>query len=203
MTGVLILPQRPTVLVAGGRSFSIFGRPLPHGSGCRLELGRIHGMGRDFGTRGARMDEQIHLLRRLWSEQLVTHHGRFEHVEPAGMVVFPRKPIQVWMGGFSEPAFRRAGRLGDGFIFDARPDPNPEHWARVRHHLREAGRDETQFGKEFIARGRSHTVREIADALKRGRDAGYTHGSVEAVRRGYDTIDAHIGFIAELRHCLN
>src|SRR6185437_9886180 len=120
-TGVLILPQRQTALVARQAA------DVDLLSGGRLRLGvgigwnhvEYDALGQDFRTRGAREEEQVQLLRKLWSEPLVSFDGRFDHIDRACINPRPRRPIPIWFGGFVEAAYRRAARLGDGFIFSA------------------------------------------------------------------------------------
>jgi len=200
----VILPQRQTALVAKqAADLALF-------SGDRFRLGvglgwnwvEYDALGQDFRTRGARMEEQIPLLRRLWSEPVVTHHGRFDHIERASLTVFPKKPIQIWFGGFSPPAFRRAGRLADGFLFGGPLAGANEGWAVVRGALEEAGRDPAAFGREYMY-GAAGEAEKIADAFKAWRDSGGTHASLATMGRGLDGVDAHIALIEAVRRKLD
>src|SRR4030081_3577040 len=118
-TGILILPQRPTALVARQAA------DVDLLSGGRLRLGvgvgwnpvEYEALGQDFRTRGARQEEQIELLRRLFTEPVVDFSGRFHRVDRAALVPKPARPIPIWLGGSSEVAFDRAARLANGFIF--------------------------------------------------------------------------------------
>ena len=118
-TGVLILPQRQTALVARQAT------DVDLLSGGRLRLGvgvgwnhvEYEALGQDFRTRGAREEEQIELLRRLFTEPVVDFSGRFDRVDRAALVPKPARSIPIWLGGFGEVAFDRAARLADGFIF--------------------------------------------------------------------------------------
>ena len=94
-------------------------------SGGRLRLGvgvgwnhvEYEALGQDFRTRGARQEEQIELLRRLFTEPVVDFSGRFDRVDRASLVPKPARSIPIWLGGFGDVAFDRAARLADGFIF--------------------------------------------------------------------------------------
>ena len=118
-TGVLVLPQRQTALVARQAA------DVDLLSGGRLRLGvgvgwndvEYEALGQDFRTRGAREEEQIGLLRRLFTEPVVNFSGRFDRVDRAALVPRPARPIPIWLGGSGEAAFERAARLADGFIF--------------------------------------------------------------------------------------
>ena len=108
--GVLILPQRQTVLVAqqaADADLLSAGR-VRIGVGTGWNWVEYDALGQEFATRGARLDEQIPFLRRLWSEPLVTFDGRFDRIERGCINPRPARPIPIWIGGFGEAAFRRA-----------------------------------------------------------------------------------------------
>src|SRR5262249_49955317 len=119
VTGVLILPQRQTALVArqaahvdllsGGRLFL--------GVGTGWNYVEYDALGHDFGSRGRRMDEQIPYLRRLWSETVISFEGEFDRIDRANLAPRPRRSIPIYCGGMVPAAYRRAARLADGFIF--------------------------------------------------------------------------------------
>ena len=118
-TGVLILPQRQTALLARQAA------DLDLLSAGRFRLGvgvgwnyvEYEALGQDFHTRGARQEEQIELLRLLFGEPVVDFSGRFDRIDRAALVPRPARPIPLWLGGSSDVAFERAARLADGFVF--------------------------------------------------------------------------------------
>src|SRR5882724_6879540 len=118
-TGVLVLPQRQTALV--GRQAA----DVDLLSGGRLRLGvgvgwsdvEYEALGQDFRKRGARQEEQIGLMRRLFTEPVVAFSGRFDRIDRAALVPKPARSIPIWLGGSGEAAYDRAARLADGFIF--------------------------------------------------------------------------------------
>lgn len=118
-TGVIILPQRQTALFAkqaANVDVLLNGR-LRVAVGVGWNPVEYEALGVDFGKRGALLDEQIHVLRRLWTEEVITEHGLFHHITAAGINPLPRqRPIPVWVGGTSEAAIRRAARLADGWL---------------------------------------------------------------------------------------
>lgn len=203
VSGVIILPQRQTALVAKqAADLALFSNNrLRLGVGLGWNYVEYEALGQDFHTRGRRMDEQIPLMRRLWSEPVVTHHGRFERIERASLTVFPTQPIPIWLGGFSEPAFRRAGRLADGFLFAGPVAVANDSWGVVRAALEEAGREPAGFGREFMY-GAQGDAEKIADAFKAWRDLGGTHASFATMGRGLDGVDAHIALIEAVRRKL-
>jgi len=151
-SGVLILPQRQTVLVAKQAA------ELQLLSQGRFRLGvgtgwnyvEYDSLNEDFASRGPRLTEQVDLLQRLWNEDLVDYTGKYHRVERAGLL--PRHPakIPIWFGGFNEVAFRRAARIGDGFMFGSRPRRMESMLVRVQELLDEEGRDREGFGAEAL-----------------------------------------------------
>src|SRR4029077_19378899 len=117
-TGVLVLPQRQTALVARQAA------DVDLLSAGRLRLGvgvgwnhvEYEALGQEFRGRGARQEEQIELLRKLFTDPLVDFSGRFHRVDRAALNPQPTRPIPIWLGGSSEAAFDRAARIADGFI---------------------------------------------------------------------------------------
>jgi probable F420-dependent oxidoreductase len=205
VTGVLILPQRQTVLVAQqAADVDILSRErLRLGVGTGWNYVEYHALGQDFSTRGSRMDEQIELLRRLWVEPLLTFEGKFDSIDRGNINPRPSRSIPIWIGGFSEPAFRRGGRLGDGFIFAGPLEDGGgwlggvlDGWKRVQHHLAESGRPREGYGADWILAAQG--VGEVVDALKRWQDAGGTHASVVTMGMGFDTTEAHLDYIADV-----
>jgi probable F420-dependent oxidoreductase len=203
-TGVLILPQRQTVLLAQQAADA----DLLSGGRVRLGVGvgwnwvEYEALGQDFASRGARLDEQIGLLRRLWTEPLVSFGGRFDRIERGCINPRPSRPIPIWIGGFNERAFRRAGTLGDGFTFAGGVDDAMAGLARVRDHLAAAGRSDVPFGAELIT-SRAKDIADVVDTARRWRDAGGTHLSVLTTRFGFRAADEHIEFVATAKAALD
>ena len=118
MTGVLILPQRQTALVAKQAT------QLDLLSGGRFRMGigigwnevEYQSLGYDFRTRGRRVEEQIALLNLLWTRELVNYDGEFDSIDDAGINPLPHKPIPIWIGGYADVVLRRAARLSDGYL---------------------------------------------------------------------------------------
>jgi probable F420-dependent oxidoreductase len=142
---ILILPLYPTAIVAKQAA------ELQQLSGGRFELGvgiswntaEYQALGCDFSTRGAKLAEQIQVLRKLWSEPYVTYSGRWHELDDVGLNRLPPAPIPIWIGGTDDRVLRRAALLADGFIPLGDPaDVVP----RVQTYLREAGRDPSHFG---------------------------------------------------------
>jgi len=195
-TCVLILPQRQAVLVAKQSA------TLDVLSGGRLRLGIGNGwseieyeaLGMDFHNRGRRIEEQVTLLRRLWSEEHVDFHGAYHRLPDAGINPRPAMgTIPVWFGGESEPVIRRIARIGDGWM----PlYPTPEQAASglrlLDACLAEAGRSRLEVGLEAripYASGDPGRWRELSAGW---REAGATHASLVATDAGLHGAAEHI-----------
>jgi len=202
-TGVLILPQRQTALVARQAA------DLDVLSGGRLRLGvgvgwnyvEYDALGQEFKTRGAREEEQIELLRRLWTEPIVTFEGRFDRVDRASTLPMPAKPIPIWLGGFGDAAYKRAARLGDGFMFGGRTDHVIEQWNALREMVAKADRSVDDFGGELIAFTTKGPDR-LAERLAEWEAAGGTHASVNTMNHGFTTVDEHVDYLAAVANAV-
>ena len=153
-TGILISPQRQAALLAKQAAEVDV---LTHGR-VRFVLSagwndvEYEALGVDFHKRGKIMEEQIVLMRQLWTQELVTYHGEFHTVNAAGINPLPyQRPIPCWIGGQSKPVLRRTGRLGDGW-FPYYPyfveDQLNEDLALIHQSAKEAGRDPKSIGIE-------------------------------------------------------
>jgi probable F420-dependent oxidoreductase len=208
VTGVLILPQRQTALVAkqAAEVDLLSGGRLRLGVGSGWNYVEYDALGQDFESRGPRLSEQIVLLRRLWSEPLLTFEGSFDRIDRANIVPRPNRRIPIYCGGFSEPAYRRAAKLADGFIFAGslakRALPG---WDRIQQHLVEEGRPVAEFGRHLIVqndRGCGYKVDDAVDILRQWQDAGGTHASITTMGLGYSSVEQHINHLAKVQQGL-
>jgi probable F420-dependent oxidoreductase len=199
ITGILILPQRQTALVARQAA------DVDLLSGGRLRLGvgigwspvEYEALGQDFRTRGARQEEQIDLLRRLFTEPVVDFSGRFDRIDRAALVPKPARSIPIWLGGSSEAAFDRAARVADGFIFHGGDIARSvDRWKRVRDQVAALGRSVEDFGAEFVAHPSS--IDDLKTEMDLWREAGGSHLSVVTMGRGLDSIDGHLDYLASI-----
>jgi probable F420-dependent oxidoreductase len=151
-TGILIAPQRQTGLIAkqAAEVDLLSGGRLRLGVGLGWNHVEYQALGMDWKTRGARLSEQVEVLRRLWSQDLVSFRGRFHDLNDVSIVPRPvQQPIPVWFGGSSETAMMRAARLGDGWMPIMAPDAAAERaLAALREKLASLGRDPKTFGIE-------------------------------------------------------
>jgi probable F420-dependent oxidoreductase len=204
-TGVLILPQRQTALVARQAADVdlLSGGRLRLGVGIGWNYVEYEALGQDFGTRGARQEEQIGLLRQLFTEPLVDFSGRFDRVDRAALVPKPARSIPIWLGGSAEAAFDRAARLADGFIFiGGSIDQTIETWQRLRERVLEYGRSSEDFGAEYVVRPRDAGVDEMAAVSGAWREAGGTHVSVVTMGLGLSSADSHVDYLASVADAL-
>ncbi len=203
-TGVLILPQRQTMLVAKQAT------DLDLLSGGRFRLGvgvgwnyvEYDALGQDFDTRGRRADEQVGVLRDLWRGEVTSYSGDFDSLDRGTLIPGPDRQIPIWIGGFSPPAFRRGVSLGDGFMFAGKETAVRHALDDYRTLAHKRGVDLTDHGLEHIALRNDGPVDSAAQA-ERWREAGGTHFSAVSMGAGRDSIDAHIDFFAEFAATVN
>jgi probable F420-dependent oxidoreductase len=207
VTGIIILPQRQTALVAkqAAEVDVLAGGRFRLGVGIGWNDVEYEALGQDFTTRGRRLAEQVGLLRRLWTERSVTHAGRYDRITAAGLAPMPvQRPIPIWFGCHSAPAYRRAGRLADGWFPQMRPGPELyEAKAVIAAAAREAGRDPDALGMEGRVRYRPATgVEKIAERATQWRTAGATHLGIDTMGAGLSTVDDHLAALAEVAETL-
>jgi probable F420-dependent oxidoreductase len=196
VTGILILPQRQTALVAKQAA------AVDVLSGGRLRLGvavgwnavEFEALGESFKNRGRRIEEQIEVMRGLWTKELITFHGQWHRVPDAGINPLPiQRPIPIWMGGESDVVVRRAARLADGWMPHFRPGAEAQAIVdRVHGYVKEAGRDPRAFGIEGRMTLSQVPPEQRAKELAEWRAMrGVTHLCVHTVGLGLKTPDEH------------
>jgi probable F420-dependent oxidoreductase len=200
VTSILILPQRQTVLVAkqAAEIDLLTQGKLRLGVGLGWNEVEYEALGQNFSDRGARLAEQVALLRRLWTETSVTVAGKHEHVNGAGIAPLPvQRPIPVWIGARADVALRRAGRIADGWFPMDQPGPAlARSIAIVQGAAVEAGRDPTTLGMEGRINVGSASSASIDQQIAAWREAGATHLSINTMRAGFSTVDQHIAALA-------
>lgn len=203
-TGILILPQRQTVLVARqAADLDLLSgeRLLCLGVGVGWNYVEYESLGQDFRTRGARQEEQIELLRRLFTEPVVDFTGRFDRVDRASLIPRPTRSLPIWLGGFSEVAYERGARLADGFIFGNTVEHAAETLKGILDRRRELGLSVDDFGANYMARPRAD-VDELVAEVEAWRAAGGTHVSLVSMGQGLDTADGHADYFASAAKAL-
>jgi probable F420-dependent oxidoreductase len=196
VTGVIILPQRQTVLVAkqAAEVDLLTGGRFRLGVGIGWNAVEFDALGQDFTQRGRRVGEQVRLMRRLWTEPVVTFAGRYDRIAGAGLAPLPvQRPIPVWFGASSTPAYRRAGRLADGWFPQMSPGPRLEEAKQVvRQAAADAGRDPDRLGMEGRISLHQHGADAVASTVDEWRRAGATHVAINTMGVGLVTVDQHI-----------
>jgi probable F420-dependent oxidoreductase len=206
VAGVLVLPQRQTALAAkqAAEVDLLTGGAFRLGIGLGWNFVEFEALGEDFRDRGKRSEEQIEVMRRLWTEPVVDFEGRWHRIPQAGINPLPvQRPIPIWIGGSAEAALKRAARLADGF-FPQRPIDGdwPKTMELFRGWVEEAGRDPAEIGIEWridVSTGTPDDWR--AEAEERKALGGVTHISLATMRGGFD-VDGHIARIREAREAL-
>jgi probable F420-dependent oxidoreductase len=188
VTGVIILPQRQTALVAkqAAEVDVLTGGRLRLGVGVGWNDVEYTGLNENFNNRGRRFEEQVAVLRKLWSEPVVDFTGRYHHIPEAGINPLPvQRPIPLWIGGTAEVIMARIGKLADGWFPQVQPGPRLDHdLALIAEHATAAGRDPAQIameGRITLAPGAEEQWRAQTDAW---RAAGATHLSVNTMSGG-------------------
>ena len=154
-------------------------------------------LGQDFATRGRRLDEQVGLLRRLWTEPSLSFAGQFDRLTGAGLAPLPvQRPIPVWFGGQSERAYQRIGRLADGWFPQVGPGPELDRAAAVvAAAAAAAGRDPAQLGMEGRVNWRGDAA-QLAERAGQWQHAGASHLSVNTMGAGLASLDDHLAALA-------
>ena len=204
VTGVLVLPQRQTALVAKqAAEVAVLSRGrLRLGVGVGWNEAEYEALGMNFHDRGRREEEQIDLLRRLWCDDIVDYHGTWHRVNWAGLNPRPPSPIPVWLGGNHDLTMQRAARLADGWFQPLLRPGEPEAEAkreRLHGYLRAAGRDPGSFGIEgWVNYAPSSPERWSAD-LTAWERWGATHASVRTFDCGLSRPEDHLDAIRRYR----
>ncbi|MCU1430671.1 MAG: hypothetical protein JWL83_4671 [Actinomycetia bacterium] len=207
VTGIIILPQRQTVLVAkqAAEVDLLTGGRFRLGVGLGWNAVEYEALGRDFHDRGRRIEEQVEVMRRLWTEPSVTHEGTSERVTGAGLAPLPvQRPIPVWFGGQSKRAYERIGRLADGWFPQVAPGSElDEARAIVNAAATDAGRDPAALGMEGRVSFGEGGVERVVHQIGKWSDAGATHVAINTMNAGFDSPDDHLTALASASNALS
>ena len=203
VTGVIILPQRQTVLVAKQAA------ALDVLSGGRLRLGigigwnpvEYEALGENFKNRGRRSEEQVEVMRKLWTQELVTFEGEWYKITDAGLNPLPiQRPIPIWFGGGHDQTLRRVARLGDGWFPLLGPDDKCRAMIeKIRAYTREAGRDPRSVGIEgriMIGQG---SPEQWTKEIQAWKELGATHVTANTMKAGFSSPSGHVEAIRRFR----
>ena len=201
ITGILVLPQRQTALVAKQTA------TLDNLSRGRLRLGigigwnevEYEALDEPFHNRGRRIEEQVALLRQLWTQPLVNFHGRWHSVSDAGINPLPiQKPIPIWFGGQAEAVLRRTARLGDGWMPNSRdPAVSVPLLALLDRFLEENGRKRSDIGIEARIPYGEGNPDTLAKTLEKWKTLGATQVDINTMGCGFITPEQHIQAIRD------
>ncbi|MGV0040591.1 LLM class F420-dependent oxidoreductase [Mycobacterium colombiense] len=201
VTGVVILPQRQTVLAAkqAAEVDVLTGGRFRFGIGLGWNAVEYEALGESFTNRGKRSEEQVELMRKLWTERSVTYHGKYHTVTGAGLSPLPvQRPIPVWFGAAFDRAYQRAGRLGDGWFPMVEPGPGLDHaLEQVSRAAESAGRDPESLGME----GRVSWIADrdkLAAIIAAWKAAGASHLSVNTMKAGFANVDEHLAALEQV-----
>ena len=209
VTGILILPQRQTALVAkqAAEVDVLSGGRLRLGIGIGWNSVEYEALNEDFSNRGRRSEEQVEVMRALWTNDLVTFSGRWHAITDAGINPLPvQRPIPIWFGGYDDRVLRRIGRIGDGWII-AGGGNTPTHEVtsavnRVKQYTRDAGRNPSTMGFEKVIGYGDSTLDKGVEIVREWEDAGVTHLSLNTMNSDLATPSDHISAIRRFKEAL-
>lgn len=203
---VIILPQRQTALVAkqAAEVDILTGGKLRLGVGVGWNPVEYEALGMDFHTRGRLVEEQIEVMRLLWSQEIISYKGRYHIITEAGLNPLPlRRSIPIWLGGSSDILLRRVARLGDGWFPQGYPDEQMgETLERLRGYIREAGRDPASVGIEARLTIRDSGLDEWVRQTESWQKLGATHISINTMGAGFKSPNEHIQAIRRYKEAI-
>ena len=195
-TGIIILPQRQTALVAkqAAEVDVLSGGRLRLGIGIGWNRVEFEALGQDFHVRGKRSEEQIELMRRLWTNETVTFNGKWDTITAAGLNPLPvQRPIPIWLGGGAEQVLKRVATLSDGWILTGAPnDATQQRLERIQAYAEEADRDPATIGIEGGVRIAQGGPDDWMKTVEAWRALGATHLSLNTMNAGLKTVAEHL-----------
>jgi probable F420-dependent oxidoreductase len=187
-TSVLVLPQRQTPLVAkqAAEVDMLSGGRLRLAVGVGWNFAEYASLDADFAHRGSRLEEQILVMKLLWTQPLVTFRGRWHDLDRIAITPRPGRPLPVWIGGGADDhLLRRVARHADGWmpLLPATEDVAAAV-ARLRGFLAGERRDPASFGLDVRIRAAGGGSDEWIAAARRWRSLGATHVCLNGIVRG-------------------
>ena len=205
-TGILVLPQRQTALVAkqAAQVDVMSGGRLRLGIGIGWNTVEYEALDEEFHNRGKRSEEQIDVMRALWTNETVTFDGRWHKITDAGINPMPvQRPIPIWFGGMDDRLIDRIGRMGDGWIIaGGSTEPTKRIIAalkRMHDSARNYGRDPSDIGLEKVVSVRQGGPDDWLQATNSWLEFGATHISVNTMKAGLSTPTEHIDAIRRFK----
>jgi probable F420-dependent oxidoreductase len=205
-TSILIGPQRQTALLAKQATEVdiLCGGRFRLGLGIGWNRVEYEALGQSFASRASRLEEQVAVLRQLWTQPSVTFEGRFDHITAAGLAPPPvQRPIPVWIGAWAPTALRRVGRVADGWFPQVRPGGGlDEALELIAQGAQEAGRDPAAIAFEGRIEYATGDLDKMATQAQRWREAGASHLSVNTMGAGCAGADDHIAGLTAMAGAL-
>jgi probable F420-dependent oxidoreductase len=201
VTGVIILPQRQTALVAkqAAEVDVLSGGRLRLGVGIGWNPVEYVALGERFETRGRRIEEQIALMRALWSDTVIDFEGEWHEVRHAGINPLPvRRSIPIWIGGGADVVLRRTARIGDGWMPQLKPPEARPVIETLHEYTREAGRDPSEVGIEGRINLREGDMHSWLAQIDGWRELGAQYVCLNTMGMGLPSPQAHIETIGRL-----
>jgi probable F420-dependent oxidoreductase len=211
-TSVIILPQRQAALVAkqAAEVDVLSGGRMRLGVGLGWNEVEYEALGESFKTRASRIEEQIDVMRKLWTDAVVEHQGKRIRIPKAGLNPLPvQRPIPLWMGGgyksstsssgpraagLIEPALRRIARLADGWLTHVQPgDEGRAAIKAFRTMVTEEGRDQAKVGLEGRLSAAATPRDKWPEHVAWWADQGATHIELNTMGAKYGSIEEHLG----------
>ena len=204
VTANVVLPQRQTELVAkqAAQIDILTGGRMVLGIGVGWSKSEFEALNMNFANRGARIEEQVDLLRRLWTDELVEFEGKWHKISEMGMNPRPiQQPIPIWFGAMEEVAVRRAARIGDGWLMSPRGKPDDQMKKLVEAFYGEAdsaGRNVNDLGVDATVFAEDRGPNEWLSEAQAWRDLGATSITFRTSESGFTHIDQHINAMRRL-----
>lgn len=196
VTGIVILPQRQTVLVAkqAAEIDVLSNGRLRLGVGIGWNKVEYQSLGEDFSNRGVRSEEQVRLLRELWTNEVIDFQGTWHSVKAAGLNPLPvQRPIPIWMGGGADAVLRRIVKIADGWFPQIKPDKDgKEKMAKLVEYSKAAGRDPSTIGIEGRLNLKDYPEDEWARVAEDWQSLGVSHLSINTMGSGFNSVEQHI-----------
>lgn len=205
-SGVLILPQRQTALVAkqAAQVDILCGGRLRLGVGVGWNPVEYAALGEDWSTRGRKQEEQVQLMNQYWTQRTVTFDGEFDQVAHAGVNPLPiQRPIPVWFGGGVDAVLKRAAKYGQGWIPLGNPGRTSMQMLEKLHgYLRDEGRDPAGFGVEAWIRHNLGGPDDWRKAVDTWRDAGASHATFYTSGQGVGGLETQIAAMQQFKDAM-
>ena len=207
-SAILILPQRQTALVAKqAAEIDVLSRGrLRLGVGIGWNGIEFEALNENFRNRARRIEEQVEVLRLLWTQDLVTYKGAFHDINDVGLNPVPvQRPIPIWLGAFEPPAVARAGRIADGWFVNPRIAPGNAAGDAIetfRAAARSAGRDPGRLGIDATVHVGGKTPEQCAAEVEAWRRHGATHVTIRTMYAGLTSPRQHVETLRGVRAAL-